>query len=56
MSDEVLFTDAELFTGDPLNPDCEQVCPPSVIAELTAPRRRWGRCARRAISNCRLRR
>ena len=32
------MTDA-LFTGDPLNPDFEQVCPPSVIAELTAPQR-----------------
>jgi 3'-phosphoadenosine 5'-phosphosulfate sulfotransferase (PAPS reductase)/FAD synthetase len=36
---DALFTDSELFTGDPLNPDFEQVCPPSVIAELTAPQR-----------------
>jgi 3'-phosphoadenosine 5'-phosphosulfate sulfotransferase (PAPS reductase)/FAD synthetase len=34
-----LFTDAELFSGDPLNPDFDQVCPPSVIAELTADQR-----------------
>jgi 3'-phosphoadenosine 5'-phosphosulfate sulfotransferase (PAPS reductase)/FAD synthetase len=37
--DESLFTDAELFNGDPLNPDFKQVCPPSVIAELTAAER-----------------
>lgn len=36
---DALFTDSELFTGDPLNPDFEQVCPPSVIAELTAAQR-----------------
>ena len=36
---DALFTDSELFTGDPLNPDFEQVCPPSVIAELTAVQR-----------------
>ena len=39
---EVLFDDAELFSGDPLNPDFEQVCPPSVIATLT-PAERWER-------------
>jgi 3'-phosphoadenosine 5'-phosphosulfate sulfotransferase (PAPS reductase)/FAD synthetase len=39
MSGDVLFDDAELFTGDPLNPDCEQVCPPTVIATLTRPQR-----------------
>ena len=38
MSD-ALFTDSELFTGDPLNPDFEQVCPSSVISELTAAQR-----------------
>lgn len=32
---DVLFEDADLFTGDPLNPDFEQVCPPSIIADLT---------------------
>lgn len=32
---DVLFNDAELFTGDPLNPDFNQVCPPSIIADLT---------------------
>jgi 3'-phosphoadenosine 5'-phosphosulfate sulfotransferase (PAPS reductase)/FAD synthetase len=36
---ETLFTDSELFTGDAINPDFEQVCPPSVIAELTAVQR-----------------
>ena len=34
-----LFNDAELFSGDPLNPDFEQVCPPSVIADLTPEQR-----------------
>jgi len=33
MSD-FLFDDEQLFTGDPLNPDLKQVCPPSVISEL----------------------
>ena len=28
MSD-ALFTEADLFTGDPLNPDFTQVCPPA---------------------------
>ena len=36
---DALFTEAELFNGDPLKPDFEQVCPPSVIAELTAEQR-----------------
>jgi 3'-phosphoadenosine 5'-phosphosulfate sulfotransferase (PAPS reductase)/FAD synthetase len=36
---EALFTEGELFTGDALNPDFDQVCPPSVIAELTAEQR-----------------
>ena len=36
---DALFTDSELFTGDALNPDFEQVCPSSVIAELTAAQR-----------------
>lgn len=35
MSGDQLFDDAELFTGDPLNPDFVQVCPPSVVAGLT---------------------
>lgn len=34
-----LFDDAALFTGDPIYPDTEQVCPPSVIAGLTKPQR-----------------
>ena len=38
MSD-ALFTEADLFTGDPLNPDFTQVCPPAVIAELTCEQR-----------------
>jgi 3'-phosphoadenosine 5'-phosphosulfate sulfotransferase (PAPS reductase)/FAD synthetase len=38
-SHEVLFTDTELFTGDPLDPDFKQVCPPEVISELTAEQR-----------------
>lgn len=38
MSD-VLFDDAELFTGDPLRPDFMQVCPESVIASLTSDER-----------------
>lgn len=37
--DQALWDEAELFTGDPLDPDCEQVCPPSIIATLTAPKR-----------------
>jgi 3'-phosphoadenosine 5'-phosphosulfate sulfotransferase (PAPS reductase)/FAD synthetase len=37
--DQHLWDDAELFSGDPLNPDFEQVCPPSVIALLTRPQR-----------------
>jgi 3'-phosphoadenosine 5'-phosphosulfate sulfotransferase (PAPS reductase)/FAD synthetase len=36
---EALFTDSELFSGDALNPDFEQVCPSSVIAELSAAER-----------------
>lgn len=34
MSGDVLFDDAEFFDGDPLNPDFEQVCPPSLVAAL----------------------
>jgi len=34
-----LWDDAELFTGDPLNPDFDQVCPPTVIGTLTASQR-----------------
>lgn len=37
--DQTLWNDAELFTGDPLNPDYHQVCPPSVIASLTKTQR-----------------
>lgn len=33
--DQQLWDDAELFSGDPLRPDMEQVCPPSVVASLT---------------------
>lgn len=39
MSGDSLFDDAELFSGDPLQPDCEQVCPPTVIATLTRSQR-----------------
>ena len=38
MSD-ALFTKNDLFTGDPLNPDFTQVCPPELIAELTCEQR-----------------
>lgn len=37
---ETLFDDAELFSGDPLRPDFEQVCPESVVASLTHAQRR----------------
>lgn len=39
MSGDSLFTEAELFTGDPINPDTVQVCPPSVVAGLTRTQR-----------------
>lgn len=39
MSGDQLFTDADLFTGDPLNPDLTQVCPPTIVASLTKPQR-----------------
>ena len=39
MSGDVLFSDTELFSGDPLKPDCDQVCPPDVVASLTRPQR-----------------
>lgn len=39
MSGDVLFSETELFTGDPLDPDTIQVCPPEVIATLTRPQR-----------------
>ena len=39
MNGDVLFEDAELFSGDPLDPDFEQVCPPSVVASLTRSQR-----------------
>lgn len=39
MAGDQMFDDADLFTGDPLVPDFEQVCPPTVIAGLTAPQR-----------------
>jgi 3'-phosphoadenosine 5'-phosphosulfate sulfotransferase (PAPS reductase)/FAD synthetase len=35
-----LFTDAQLYNGDPLKPDLETVTPPSVVATLTGPERR----------------
>lgn len=34
-----LFSDAELFDGDPLKPDLVQVCPPDVVATLTRSQR-----------------
>lgn len=34
-----LFEDADLFSGDPINPDFEQVCPPTIIADLTPAQR-----------------
>lgn len=34
-----LYSDAELFTGDPIYPDVVQVCPPEIIARLTKPQR-----------------
>jgi 3'-phosphoadenosine 5'-phosphosulfate sulfotransferase (PAPS reductase)/FAD synthetase len=34
-----LFSDDELFTGDPIYPDTVQVCPPSIIASLTRSQR-----------------
>jgi len=37
---DTLFDDAELFNGDPVKPDCEQVCPASIIAELTPKQRK----------------
>jgi 3'-phosphoadenosine 5'-phosphosulfate sulfotransferase (PAPS reductase)/FAD synthetase len=37
--DQQLWDDKELFTGDPLKPDLEQVCPPSIIGSLTKPER-----------------
>jgi 3'-phosphoadenosine 5'-phosphosulfate sulfotransferase (PAPS reductase)/FAD synthetase len=39
MIEPSLWDDAELFSGDPLNPDFTQVCPPSIIADLTAEQR-----------------
>ncbi|OCB57658.1 hypothetical protein A5677_16985 [Mycobacterium malmoense] len=38
MNDQ-LFSDAEIFTGDPLAPDFDQVCPDQVVAELTPEQR-----------------
>jgi 3'-phosphoadenosine 5'-phosphosulfate sulfotransferase (PAPS reductase)/FAD synthetase len=37
--DSMLFDDADLFTGDPIEPDFVQVCPPSVVATLTRSQR-----------------
>lgn len=34
-----LYSDTDLFSGDPLNPDLEQVCPAEVVAALTRPER-----------------
>lgn len=39
MSGDQLYDAADLFNGDPLNPDYLQVCPPTVIAGLTRPQR-----------------
>ena len=39
MIEPSVWDDAELFSGDPLNPDFTQVCPPSIIADLTAEQR-----------------
>lgn len=39
MAGDQLFDDADLFTGDPLNPDLIQVCPPTVVASLTRTQR-----------------
>lgn len=39
MSGDQLFSDEDVFTGNPLDPDLKQVCPPSVIARLTRPQR-----------------
>lgn len=39
MTDDSLFSDTELFTGNPLDPDFEQVCPPSIVATLTRTQR-----------------
>ncbi len=36
---ESLFSERELFQGDPLKPDLETVTPPAVVASLTAPER-----------------
>lgn len=34
-----LYSDAELFSGDPLDPDLEQVCPGAIVGSLTRPER-----------------
>lgn len=39
MSGDQLFDDAELFTGNPLDPDLDNPCPPQIIATLTLPQR-----------------
>ncbi|WP_207760620.1 phosphoadenosine phosphosulfate reductase family protein [Mycolicibacterium sphagni] len=39
MSGDELLTDADLFTGDPLRPDLDRVCPPTVVATLTRSQR-----------------
>lgn len=39
MSREGLFTDNELFNGNPLQPDLKQVCPQSIIEQLTPAQR-----------------
>lgn len=36
---DVLFDDAELFTGDPIKPDFDQVCPPDIVADLSPAQR-----------------
>lgn len=37
MSGDVLFSDTDLFSGDPLNPDTIQVCPPEVVVLWRVP-------------------
>lgn len=34
-----LFTDEQVYTGNPLDPDLDQVCPPSIVASLMRPQR-----------------
>lgn len=34
--DQPLWSDEQLFTGDPLEPDLDLVCPPTIIERLTS--------------------